>query len=371
MRAQAAQPVILEGDAVARGRAQALLAPDMAEAVRAAVRDRLAAGRQQLWRPAIRRWLDAQRHFTEREAPAAFDELRGIAQGFGIAADELFAYLHLGIVADLAAADGCTAWAIARSEDGPLLVKNRDFRGEHRELQRVFCHRDPAWGGCEMLCVGSLGSPGAYSSGMNSDGLALADTQVATDDHGPGWLRYFLMTELLASCATVDEALSFIGAVAHAGGGSLVLADRTGAIAVAELGHERVAVETACTGWLARTNHFLSPALAARNLAVDGYDAMGRTSRARLETIRAALESPDGRLDAAAARRVMASHGRDGREGLCRHGQDGDARTISTSVYGAGTGQLWFSGDTPCSGAWCRYGLVTTQAPADGRPAVR
>ena len=78
MRAQAAQSVILEGDAVARGRAQALLAPDMAEAVRAAVGDRVAAARHQLQRPAVRRWLDAQRHFTEREAPAAFDELRGI-----------------------------------------------------------------------------------------------------------------------------------------------------------------------------------------------------------------------------------------------------------------------------------------------------
>ena len=29
-----------------------------------------------------------------------------------------------------------------------------------------------------MLCVGSLGSPGAYSSGMNAAGLLLADTQI-------------------------------------------------------------------------------------------------------------------------------------------------------------------------------------------------
>jgi predicted choloylglycine hydrolase len=371
MRPEAAELVILEGDAEARGRAQSLLAPAMAAAVRAAVRDRLAAGREELRRPAIRRWLDAQRRFTEREAPAACDELRGIAQGFALAEDELFAYLHLGIVADLAAADGCTAWVIARSEDGPLLVKNRDFRPEHRELQRVFRHRDPAWGGREILCVGSLGSPGAYSSGMNSDGLALADTHIATDDHGPGWLRYFLMTELLARCATVDDALSFIEGAAHAGGGSLVLADRTGAIAVAELGHERIAVETARAGWLARTNHFLSPALAARNLVVAGSDVMSRTSRARLETIRAALKRADRRLDAAAAGEVMASHGRDGCEGLCRHGQDGDARTISTGVYFPLAGQLWFSGDTPCSEAWRRYGLGTTQAPADARPAVR
>jgi hypothetical protein len=159
--------------------------------------------------------------------------------------------------------------------------------------------------------------------------------------------------------------------MAHAGGGSVVVADRTGAIALAELGHDRIAVETASTGWLARTNHFLSPALAPRNLAVTDHDSMGQTSRARLETIRATLRSASGRLDADAARKVMASHGDDGREGLCRHGRDGDVRTISTSVYAPATGRLWFSDGTPCSGAWCRYGLAAAQAAADGRAAVR
>src|SRR3546814_11080289 len=80
-----------------------------------------------------------------------------------------------------------------------------------------------------MLCVGSLGAPGAYSSGMNSDGLALADTAVATTDHGVGWLRYFLLTRLLARHATVAAPLSALRGLAPAGGGSLVLAHAGGA----------------------------------------------------------------------------------------------------------------------------------------------
>src|SRR3546814_3909336 len=78
---------------------------------------------------------------------------------------------------------------------------------------------------------------------MNSGGLALADTAVATTDHGVGWLRYFLMTRLLARHATVAAALEDIRGLAHAGGGSLVLADASGALAAVDLGHSKVCTE--------------------------------------------------------------------------------------------------------------------------------
>jgi hypothetical protein len=42
------------------------------------------------------------------------------------------------------------------------VVNNRDLRGEHVGQHRVMLHADPAWRGRELLCVGSLGSPGAY-----------------------------------------------------------------------------------------------------------------------------------------------------------------------------------------------------------------
>ncbi|MBL6431104.1 MAG: hypothetical protein HPM95_07335 [Alphaproteobacteria bacterium] len=55
-------------------------------------------------------------------------------------------------------------------------------------------HSGPDIATGSMLCVGSLGSPGAYSSGMNARGLMLADTQIGARTHRVGWLRYFLMT---------------------------------------------------------------------------------------------------------------------------------------------------------------------------------
>lgn len=54
-------------------------------------------------------------------------------------------------------------------------------------------------------------------------------------------------------------------------------------------------------------------------------------------------------------------------EGLCRHGEDGDARTISTALYAPGTGSLAMSEGPPCRDLWRRYAFDGTAA-ADTRP---
>src|SRR5690606_31741039 len=217
----------------------------------------------------------------------------------------------LSVAGDVAAlaveTDGCSALAV----DG-VLAKNRDFRPEHAALQRIFVHEDPIWGGRSVLCVGSLGAPGAWSSGINSDGFALADTHVSTADHGPGIHRYFLMNRLLSECATVAEAVALIAGLTHCGGGNLVLVDPSGAAAAVELRHGRVDISLA--GRIARTNHF---AAAPDVLAPVGH------SVGRLETLQAAMA--EGRLPPSG---LLMLHGP---EAVCRHPPD-RSPTLSGSV---------------------------------------
>jgi isopenicillin-N N-acyltransferase like protein len=339
----------LTGDARSRGRAQALAEPGRVEDVRAAVRLRLdrAAAAGHLGARA-RGFLEVQQRLTAILVPEAMREVEGIAEGFGLSEADLFAYLHLGTLADLAetadATDGCSAWAVAAGPEGPLVVKNRDFRGEHVGLQRVMLHADPAWRGREVLCIGSLGSPGAYSSGMNSDGLALVDTQVATTDHAPGVLRYFLMTHLLARCATVAEALDLVRGLPHAGGGTLVMADAAGGIAAVELGASVQAVERGGS-CVARTNHFTSPELAATTIEEPDAPVVGG-SQGRLAELRARIPGRDWTAHDALA--LMAGH--DDAGGFCRHGQDGDSRTISNVVFACSARMLRFTEGFPCTG---------------------
>lgn len=353
--------ISLYGDPHARGLQQAQACPDKVAAVRAAIDNQLAARRQSLCLPETVKFLAAQWDFLQRHDPDGHRETCGIASGYGIAADDLFAYLHLNIVADLAHArvhgvpfgEGCTAWAASDVGVGAWVVKNRDYRGEHGSLQRVFHHRDPAWGGRSLLCVGSLGSPGAFSSGINSDGLAVVDTQVGASDHGVGWLRYFLMTFLLRSCRSVREALERISAMPHAGGGTLVLGDAQGQVAAVELGHRVLAIDASGQRYAARTNHFIGEATAGIALRHEDDD-LAQSSLARRSVVCDFLNS-DPPLDRAVIQSFMSGHEQSGQAALCRHGHGAVARTLSTAIYTCRIPSLVLSHGAPCRDQWETY----------------
>jgi hypothetical protein len=348
-------PMRLEGGPFQRGQAQARDAD--AGQVGAVIATRLDAARALLAGPAASAFLIAQRRFMETHCRDDLEEVAGIAEGFQLDLGQVIAFLHLGILGDLASsstgeADGCSVWALGSHSGGARLGKNRDFHGEQAGMQRLFLHRDPAWGARQVLCVGSLGAPGAYSSGINSDGLAVADTQVATRDHGPGWLRYFVMSRLLRHHACVAQALEDLRRLRHAGGGSLVLADALGAVAAVDLGHGGVRVDPGHGARVARTNLYVAGGVAGTPDA----SPMRPSSEARLARLRALLAEDEVDEDALTA--LMASHDDGaGTTGLCRHGQDGDARTLSASVFDCGARRLRFATGNPCDGVWSSHGF--------------
>ena len=347
-----ATPLLLLGDAHARGRAQAAAPGVDGEAVRAAVRLRVDGAASLLAREDMSRFLPGRRRRWIGWTLMARRSSPGSARVSKSSAATLTAYLHLGVLGDFT--DGCSAWAHAGGGVAPLLVKNRDYRGEHTALQRVFLHRDPARPDEDMLCVGSLGSPGAFSSGINARGLALVDTHVGTSDHGVGLLRYFLMTRLLRRCARVGEALAEIATLPHAGGGTMVLADTTGSHAAVELGHRATEVEAEPRAWRARTNHFLLPSTRDAFRA-HRSDPMATSTTGRLARIEAALAGLSRLPLPEDAASLMAGHAGDGAEALCRHGEDGDSSTISTAVFAPAQLTLYFSPTRPCAGRWLAY----------------
>jgi hypothetical protein len=200
--------------------------------------------------------------------------------------------------------------------------------------------------------VGSLGAPGALASGINTDGLAVADTHVGTTSHGVGWLRSFLMTRLLRECATVAEAVALVFRVPHAGGGTLVLGDATGATAAIELSHRATAAEEPGErDYVARTNHYVSDRLDTDGVA---SDPGARASRARLATLEHALRGLPLPYAHEAIAKLMARHGDSATSGLCRHEQAPDVRTLSCAIFDCRAAALLFSFDPPCEGRWER-----------------
>ena len=354
-----AGPVLeLTGAAYDRGRLQAELRPDRIADVSAAVTRRLGELGPALAVPKVVAWLDAQHAFVRDHDPDGYIEVQGIAEGFGIAADALFACLYGNVIADLAGdpalADACTAWAAPSAEAGPTVVKNRDGRGAGGALEGVFRHFDPDWGARRLLCVGTLGAPGAVAGGINSDGLAVVDTHVGTTDHGEGWLRPFLMSRLLRECATVAEAVALVFRLPHAGGGTLLLGDATGAVAAIELAHGAIAAEEPGErDYVARTNHFTSDRLRGRDLA-GSDDIGGRGSRARMATLEHALRALPMPFAVDAIQKLMTRHGDRASAGLCRHDEAQGMHTLSCAIFDCRAPALIFSCGPPCEGRWTR-----------------
>jgi len=354
-----ASPLVLTGEPEARGRGQTQDQRADAARVRAATVERVARAREEgLLDQRALSYLAAQRDFHEVHDPSGMAELKGIAQGFGLPLDELFLHLHLGTLRDFTGGavleDGCSAWAVSDGPEGPIAVKNRDYSGAHRGIQHVALHSGPDVRTGHWLAVGSLGSPGAYSSGMNACGLAVVDTQVSVRTHRVGWLRYFLMSRLLSECADVSEALDFIRSVPHAGGGTLVLADRSGTVAAVELGARETVSAMAAQVW--RTNHYITPELAANTLA-PGDDRIAQNSRDRFRYLGEKI--PHQRWGIRAAARLMATHPdtEEAAAPLCQHATGEASQTLSTSIYSCRLGVLTFSEGNPCAGRWLRYSL--------------
>lgn len=360
--AEPALPLLLRGDAHGRGLAQAALNPDMVEPVRHAIRHRLAETGTALARDDVRRFIGAQRVHTQAHYPEILAEIAGIAEGFGLPEGQVFDYLHCSSAMDIAALpehdpDGCTSFALATPAHGALLAKNRDYRNEHVAIQRVVRHVDPAWNGRELLVIGSLGSPGNFSSGINNAGLAVADTASRTTDMGPGFHRYFLLTWLLVHCASVDEALAAIRRITHTGSGLLVLADETGAVASVELGHRRVGIERAAAGRTGRTNHFVTSTMTSYNLnVVDSAPSRANSAR-RWTALQPLLAGLPGNAVPGDAALLLRHHDPLGHAGFCRHGGGDLSTTIAGAIYATRDRTLHAAFGQPCTAPWRRYAL--------------
>ncbi len=339
------------GPAYERGRAQAGAAP--VDTVRRATVARVAQARDEgMIDASAEAYLAEQRSFHAAHDPEGLEELRGVADAFALSEADLFAHLHLGTLRDMkggaALIEGCSAVAVGQGPEGPLVFKNRDFSGRHLGIQCVLRHAGPDIATGQVLSLGSLGSLAAWSSGINAAGLAVADTQVAVNRHRVGWLRYFLLPRLLARARTVGEALAMIRGLPHAGGGTLVLADRFGATASVELSARGPAIAEGGLQW--RTNHYTAAACRDETLGADG-DRIAGNSHRRFDHLARVLPGRD--WTRADAKRLMSTHpGPDGAP-ICQHGDGGDgAETISSVVYSCRLGEMEISEGTPCLGRW-------------------
>lgn len=352
MHTTEARPIEAAGPPAGRGRAIAAAGAALAGAIRARILAAPVPGAQEA------AWVEALWQVQCDHLPEVCALIEGLAAGYGVSTRQLFTR-HVGYALEdrrLAAPagpdpDGCSAFAL-RGAGGVLVAKNRDNPPAFQPLQTLILQRDPAAAAAAgaTLAIGTFGSAPAASSGMNAAGLCLVDTAVRTTDLGPGVLRYYLMEALLGRCADVPAALAMIRAMPHLGGGNLVLGDAAGRIAAVEIGHSRVVVaDDAGRGFIARTNHFLDPALARGLINPPGSEPR-RDSESRLAFLQARLAPGVAGFTEDDCAALLSSRGGGGFAPLCRSTET--VLTLSGAVFDARRRRLVQSRGRPSLGDW-------------------
>lgn len=298
----------------------------------------------------------------EKHAPETLEMLLGMAETLDLKWDEYFTYTIASYLTSClnkpGQSEGCSTWAangnITR-EGAPILAKNRDYHPDHQPLQ-CLARIKPTHGN-PFLCLTSAGSPGVFSSGINSAGLAVVDTFTSSTDIGPGIARYSLMMDILQNFATVYEAINYLPTCPHFGDGSVTVLDAQGDMAVFEIAHSVQAIRQSDCGFIASTNHFNAPE--TRSLWVDKEQVHLRgNSQGRLRMIENALQSAKGHVDIPWGQALMGQHG-DSLSALCRHAEiDPLSVTISCVILLPQQASIYVANGYPCQTAFEFFRLV-------------
>jgi len=340
----------LSGDPRSMGQQHGEQVADLRPKIQALMQVRLAAFRQQ--GVDLSPYLDEITQIWQQHAPATLEMLLGMAETLDLKWDEYFAYTIASYLTNrldiTSQSEGCTTWAAGWNftRDGtPLLVKNRDCPPATQPLQ-CLARVKPTHGN-PFLCLTSAGSPGVFSSGINSAGLAVVDTFIPSTDIGPGIARYSLMMDVLQNFATVKEVIDYLPTRPHFGDGSVTVLDAQGDMAVFEIAHSVQAVRQSDEGFIASTNHFSTPK--TRSLWVDKEQAhLQGNSQGRRRFIEDALRSAKGQVDVPWSQALMGSHG-DSLSAVCRHPEiDPESVTISCMILLPQQASIYVTNGHPC-----------------------
>ena len=272
--------------------------------------------------------------------PALAEELEGVAEG-ARQRPELIAALNART--ELLALQECSLLARIESPEGPWLAQNWDWYADAAERCVLWSATTPEGTYLTMTEAGMLAKLGLSSRGV-AVGLNIL-AHVRDRRSRPGTPVHLLLREILATCATVEDAADLLADAQPSASSAITVIDAEGGGAVFEVSPAGIGRIEPRDGALAHTNHFVDPELRRGDAHVPAYDR----SVARLDigcagapaTVEEALE---------------ALRGHDGLASLCRHDEPSlipglpPSGTMVTFAARPAEGWLAVSEGPPCRG---------------------
>ncbi len=194
--------------------------------------------------------------YAEAVLPHFVEELRGIAKGAGVAFKDVWL---LNCYEEVTESQQMSCTCIAVRDDltaggHVLLAHNEDWISVDRG-HVYLVHAEPDDG---PAFIGMTYGPLLANIGLNEEGIGVAINSVYATDARVGVPRILASRAILAA-RTIGEAIKACAPRQRAGGYNHLLADAHGELYSIESSATAHAILYGEEGWLAHTNHYLSP----------------------------------------------------------------------------------------------------------------
>ncbi|MFZ5917668.1 MAG: C45 family autoproteolytic acyltransferase/hydrolase [Chloroflexota bacterium] len=306
-------------------------------------------------------WAEGQREgrkflpYGEQAFPEFVEELQGIAEGASVPFEEVWALnCYEGLTDSRQQIWGCTCVAVRDDQTANghvLLAHNEDWISVDRDnvyLVRVRPDDGPAF-------IGMTYGPLLVNIGFNAEGIGVAINSVYPTDGAVGVPR-ILCSRAVLQARTIGEAIRACVPKLRAGGYSYLLADANGELYSVETSATEHDIEYGELGWLAHTNHYLSPKM--RKLEVPGPYP---NSNVRLNRARRLLREQLGSVTAESLQALLRDHV-NYPNSICMHEDVADPlhereQTLVSLIMDLTDRMVWVAPGPPCQGEYRSYRL--------------
>lgn len=267
--------------------------------------------------------------------PELCQEIKGLAEGLGVSCEDLSVWLLTMYGHD--DVHGCTCFCYTDSGN-TYLARNSDMFPELKDTCESILYR-PDKG---YIFLGHSTSFIQIEDGINEHGLAAGINFLMSKTFKPGLNTGMIVRHVLESCRSVKEAIDTIGSLPIATTQNIILADRSGDMAVVESSPRKIAVRRPQNGeaWLVSANHFVSEEMQAEhaNPEENWYRSCDRYT-----TVQTALASPTGKKDVAWAQELLG-----GKMGfICQYEKEMNFDTLWSALYDVSTLRIFRAEGNP------------------------
>lgn len=184
----------------------------------------------------------------EQHLPYIMQEVRGLADGLGLRYEDVACWLFALYCFE--SDHGCSVFAVHNGEH-VYFGRNMDMFPEYKKTSESVLYMPSN----KSIFLAHSTAMISVEDGMNEHGLAVALTFLLPKTVKPGINGGFLIRLILEECKTAKEAVDLLKSLPISSSHNIVIADRQGALFVAECTAEQVSIRQ-CEKYAAATNHF-------------------------------------------------------------------------------------------------------------------